>query len=63
MIFIMNKFGHVERIGECRLTYEIYKASVDGTIGRGCPRRTTQINCILKKGQNVFGNNEHAWRE
>lgn len=52
--------GHVEKTSECRLTYELYKACVNGTVHWGRPRLTyaDQVGSVLTKSKKK-GNKEH----
>lgn len=51
----MGWFIHVERMSESRFTSEIYRASVNGIVGDGGPRRirtlADKISSVLKKGR------------
>ena len=53
---VLKWFGHVERMGEERLTKRIYKSEVVGTRGRGRPRRRWRDGvkeALSMKGLNI----------
>ena len=47
---VLKWFGHVERMGDERLTKKVYKSEVDGVRGRGRPhfRHTFKISDITR---------------
>ena len=52
---VLKWFGHVERMGEERLVKRVYRANVEGNMGRGRPQirwRDEVKDLLLGRGMN-----------